>query len=131
MPTRNMSQPSVRKAEGRDGFERPITRHQSYSKDQLASHSSGDGAVTPPPIVRHFPKEIAPIRLPEGSRPNELLLYDVRQHASFPDHPAECANSGSHGREVVPVLDTSHEVMVEPDGIEPTTSCLQSTRSPN
>lgn len=85
----------------------------------------------PPPIVRHPPKEIAPIRLPEGSRPNELLLYDVRQHASFPDHPAECANSGSHGREVVPVLDTSHEVMVEPDGIEPTTSCLQSTRSPN
>ena len=30
-----------------------------------------------------------------------------------------------------PALDTSHEVMVEPDGIEPTTSCLQSTRSPN
>ena len=29
-----------------------------------------------------------------------------------------------------PPLDT-HQMMVEPDGIEPTTSCLQSTRSPN
>ena len=28
----------VRDGEGRDGFERPVTRHQSYSKDQLASH---------------------------------------------------------------------------------------------
>jgi hypothetical protein len=53
----------------------------------------------PSPIVRQFQKERAPIRLPEGSRPNELLLYDVRQHASFPEYPAECANSGSHGRE--------------------------------
>ena len=26
---------------------------------------------------------------------------------------------------------TPIQVMVEPDGIEPTTSCLQSTRSPN
>ena len=31
-----------------------------------------------------------------------------------------------------PALDTHFiEEMVEPDGIEPTTSCLQSTRSPN
>lgn len=32
------NEPSVRKARGRDGFERPVSRHQSYSKDQLASH---------------------------------------------------------------------------------------------
>jgi len=29
---------SVRNLRGRDGFERPASRHQSYSKDQLASH---------------------------------------------------------------------------------------------
>jgi hypothetical protein len=30
-----------------------------------------------------------------------------------------------------PSSDLRHPKMVEPDGIEPTTSCLQSTRSPN
>ena len=134
MPTRNMSRPPVRETEGRDGFERPTTRHQSI-KDQLASHSLGDGAVTLPPIVRQnlsgkAQQEMAPIRPLVGNRPNELLLYDVRQHASLPATPAKCANSGSHGREEERPGGLDNQ-MVEPDGIEPTTSCLQSTRSPN
>jgi hypothetical protein len=80
MPTRNMSRCTVRYIEGRDGFERPVTRHQSYSKDQLASHSLDDGAVTLPTIGHQDPKTRAPIHRFRGG-PNELLLYDVRQHA--------------------------------------------------
>lgn len=86
------------------------------------------GAVTLPPGASHG--------LPHGHDPscdrsNNLLLYNVRQHVKL-----EGSNEflvffwTRHSRSI---RDTQHpsKEMVEPDGIEPTTSCLQSTRSPN
>jgi hypothetical protein len=56
-------------------------------------------------------------------------LHDVRQHAHANDAVTRriaCANL-FYGR----VISRPTSPLVEPDGIEPTTSCLQSRRSPN
>ena len=77
-------------------------------KTSLLRISSGDGAVRPRRSLTIPQRRTAPIRRSRG-RPNELLLYDVRQHAhrprSFPDRPP-AANSGCHGRALrAPALD--------------------------
>jgi hypothetical protein len=70
--------------------------------------------------------------LAAARRPERSPLHDVRQHAQA-DDPWRGAD---RLREFV-FLRTSYQradrikPLVEPDGIEPTTSCLQSRRSPN
>ena len=54
-------------------------------------------------------------------------LHDVRQHARLVNRRS--VRNGFHGRTEIPAC--SSQEVVEPDGIEPTTSCLQSRRSPN
>jgi hypothetical protein len=61
-------------------------------------------------------------------RPDELPLHHVKQQANA--HPAEECEFAK----TLPLRTIGRsglDTMVEPDGIEPTTSCLQSTRSPN
>jgi hypothetical protein len=68
-------------------------------------------------------------------------LHDVRYHA--PAHQADCPVTGAelfvlrtsfqsrcHRRNAT-TIEPRRSRLVEPDGIEPTTSCLQSRRSPN
>ena len=91
---------------------------------------------------------------PSGLRPNALPLHNVRDrgpegtaedrilltgHSAFVTPSAHALNETDKlhrkGQERFNLLDTSSGPcgpnLVEPDGIEPTTSCLQSTRSPN
>ena len=84
------------------------------------------------------------------ARPVRSPLHDVRQHAATDVRIA--TNKCSHGRDIKAAPATTgvsadnlrrskaglptqpqHKPrkLVEPDGIEPTTSCLQSTRSPS
>ena len=60
-------------------------------------------------------------------RSNEPSLHDVDEHAEAVPLWRRSRRNG-YGR-AMPRLHT--KFLVEPDGIEPTTSCLQSTRSPN
>ena len=55
-------------------------------------------------------------------------LHDVRQRARRP-RPAEALRCAA--REMTFLFGRASILLVEPDGIEPTTSCLQSRRSPN
>ena len=57
-------------------------------------------------------------------RSNEPSLHDVDEHVEKTRYGQSRRNG--YGRAIPGV---TH--LVEPDGIEPTTSCLQSTRSPN
>ena len=72
-------------------------------------------------LSRALPRGIGHCRRPRviHPMPGLSLLHDVKTTARF--HQAD------------PILFSAHEleVVVEPDGIEPTTSCLQSTRSPS
>ncbi len=87
---------------------------------------------------------------PSGPRPNALPLHNVRywktrrfEGASFRQRfriakRLENETSNGIGRigpsprcRPTPVRPPREKTLVEPDGIEPTTSCLQSTRSPN
>jgi hypothetical protein len=66
-------------------------------------------------------------------------LHDDRQHAlRFKDQPFQASSLRAYAKlfykdeqadQSAPVEAINR--LVEPDGIEPTTSCLQSTRSPN
>ena len=86
------------------------------------------GAVTLPPGASHG--------LPRGhdpscDRPNNLLLHDVRQHVQtlrFGTNSWFLLDEYARSRLATTLAERE---VVEPDGIEPTTSCLQSTRSPN
>ena len=67
-------------------------------------------------------------RPPAGDRPGMFPLHNVKSRA----HPPRAGRK----LEAPDIQDPKgaapiHQTMVEPDGIEPTTSCLQSTRSPN
>ena len=64
-------------------------------------------------------------------RPAGSPLHDVRQHAGISTRDATNSNSVFHGRQCWLALSTVAFRLVEPVGIEPTTSCLQSTRSPS
>ena len=77
--------------------------------------------------------------------PNKSSLHDVMQNRRKADAFHELvslrttfiahlpADPFGHGRQAArqPILSTPSRRMVEPDGIEPTTSCLQSRRSPS
>ena len=66
-----------------------------------------------------------------------LSLYDVDLHAfasrskTADPEGLTRTNSAVDGRAGCSTAISAKPTMVEPDGIEPTTSCLQSTRSPN
>ena len=63
-------------------------------------------------------------------RSRKLSLYDVeRSGRGFPRERKTQPNLSLCQNDVR--IHTSPKRVVEPDGIEPTTSCLQSTRSPN
>ena len=122
------------------------TGRRTHLKDQL-QHCSNDGAVstrrrrlceTPgkPGIPRSPPAPL--LRQIE-----QCSIHDVRQQHAFrrqgrPHGRHETGISRTILRDTIlyPSSTTSLSQktfgeMVEPDGIEPTTSCLQSTRSPN
>ena len=81
--------------------------------------ASGWTSVRPKPLKPAPPKIESPRRAIRPDEDLNNLQTDVSSEAPSPD-------GGWVGHEL-PEL----EVLVEPDGIEPTTSCLQSTRSPN
>ncbi len=107
----------------------------SIYKDQFASNIPEDIAVKRCPLTEdanRLTPDLADRRVP-GRKSDMFSLYDVDDHAgaiematqrncSFTDEP--------DGRQSKSKTTPSGR-MVEPDGIEPTTSCLQSTRSPN
>ena len=67
-------------------------------------------------------------------RPNAFPLHNVKIVLAAPASPKTRSWSGHADRQTLFIEGQSlHPLsfMVEPDGIEPTTSCLQSTRSPN
>jgi hypothetical protein len=83
-----------------------------------------------------------PVTSRHGQRLDRSPLHDVRQHARVDsrlstDHMSRAREFRIFTNEllqlaaamIAKVLD--HNRLVEPDGIEPTTSCLQSRRSPN
>ena len=65
------------------------------------------------------------------------VFYRIRLQPKLECRPADpsftmSTRQAGAGRELCfPLCDCDHLRMVEPDGIEPTTSCLQSTRSTN
>ena len=58
------------------------------------------------------------------------LLFTMSDIPHDAVHPDKRARSDVRGRNIRGTLDLRFH-LVEPDGIEPTTSCLQSTRSPS
>src|SRR3954468_18169123 len=60
-----------------------------------------------------------------GQTGSKASLYDVERSGSDRARGTKAAKLSLWVRRC------SGQVLVEPDGIEPTTSCLQSTRSPN
>ena len=55
---------------------------------------------------------------------NKSSLYDVNRTGRGPRSPLQTLYANDQ-------ISSQHQEMVEPDGIEPTTSCLQSRRSPS
>jgi hypothetical protein len=86
---------------------------------------SGKTSVTREFSVGHAVKQ-AGLRpsAPEGERPKNSSLHDVSQQATTRDVRMAA-------KDLLSTSGMQRAGMVEPDGIEPTTSCLQSTRSPN
>jgi hypothetical protein len=73
------------------------------------------------------PARMQMIQLPLDKRSDMFPLHDDRQHRS-----RRQAHDHEFGSSKEPRAQRRQsDRLVEPDGIEPTTSCLQSTRSPN
>jgi hypothetical protein len=94
----------------------PITECASSSRCQISRDGgwTRENRVLPPT----FPASQTPKRL---SRSTKLIFRIGRAGSSQGGEPART--------ELISVI--GRPKLVEPDGIEPTTSCLQSTRSPN
>ena len=91
-------------------------------KTSFASNTSGSFAVKRSPRLRCSRGHEA--GSPTILRPNVFSLYDVRYDARRRSAHAKLFSKGR-------CATGDCQRLVEPDGIEPTTSCLQSTRSPN
>ena len=114
---------------GRPRAVRPVSRNVNRSIVRKTSfclpNTSGRPAVKLDGSSAHGPRDRG------DPCPNVFPLYNVK-------HPAHPPISRSPNRKLVmdePAGQTAplpaFQRLVEPDGIEPTTSCLQSTRSPN
>ena len=81
-------------------------------------------------VSRRYPPERFPLRRPP-QRSNKPSLHDVKstRHKKITRIPK--GETVIRTRRPITEAHTVSEEMVEPDGIEPTTSCLQSTRSSN
>ena len=107
--------------------------HFSFrEKTSLLRKSSGDVGVGRTASETRATNGIRP-DCSEGECPDDLPLHDVIER-KFPSRLRRGIGTSSNGRirrSRDPVATPSSAKMVEPDGIEPTTSCLQSRRSPN
>ena len=67
---------------------------------------------------------------PTLNRVNPSFTISTLRHSQDPKGPARLETCSFHSQSLKDFSKTSIK-MVEPDGLEPTTSCLQSTRSTN
>ena len=100
----------------------PITNAHAAASETEAPDRAIDNGILPAiisEIVRHHGH--GTIGADARNTDNSLPLHNVKQHAGLPE---------GHGtaKRVSPQV---MEWMVEPDGIEPTTPCLQSRCSPS
>jgi hypothetical protein len=109
-------------------IERPFASNISENiavKQMLTTGSSSSRTC----VKSNFLQETQAIKPPFDKRSDMFPLHDDRQHAKRSracvfDLPKDFSMSRKARRR-------QSDRLVEPDGIEPTTSCLQSTRSPN
>ena len=114
------------------------------SRRAFVAFVNPDGAPSPPAAAAARPNR-HPIRLPHHRHFRRLAPVEEPKRRSRPRRQGPAASiaavgiatedlpSGSGGpwRGPDPVSAPSRRLLVEPDGVEPTTSCVQSRRSPN
>lgn len=87
----------MRRGSGRDGFERPVSRYRSYSKDQLASHHSTTVRSRPDGPIHRIPR--GPMLRPATCMAVRMIAFSRCQTTRFAgDNALDAANSGFHGR---------------------------------
>jgi hypothetical protein len=102
------------------GTKRPASRDRSEGAVRLTHHMAG--IERPRRQTNSFFKE-----------PEFEPIFSLRCHTEQAESTKLAANFSSRRMTFrgSTTRSTRHRVLVEPDGIEPTTSCLQSRRSPS
>ena len=106
------------------GTKRPASRDLPGGAVRLTHHRQGiERPLRRTPIINAWPPKGSPLLTSQAPIREPEQIFSSQCHA-------EHAEANFHKLEPSWMI-TSTKPLVEPDGIEPTTSCLQSTRSPS